>query len=175
MPNPSTTISPELWGGVYEALISANISLPAVVERRRKFLSQAGLQGEWPERLLYVPTMTSVKREHSGQYQVTKSLHTDRIDNFIQPRFTVLSYKWGLWVVKDGSRLEVNGIDWETPAIDRAHWTVDQFQQLIRRMAQDTDFVWIDVACINQFLSDSTLREIQKEPQKFRKATQAFV
>ena len=159
-----STIPAHLWGDVFEALTASDVSIPSVIQGRQELMKQAALEGEWPERLLHVPSMTSIKRSHFNHY-----------GSVTQPRFTVLSYKWGLWIVKDGSRLEVKGISWETPAIDRKRWTVVQFQQLIKRMAQDTDFVWIDVACINQFLTDSTLREIQKEPQMFRKANQAFV
>jgi hypothetical protein len=157
------TVSATSWEGVYEALTSTDVSVQTVIQERRGLLYNPELTGVWPERLLHVDTMTSIRRAARQKYLGIR-----------RPPFTVLSYKWGLWVVKDGPRLSITDVQWEIPAIDPKHFTTAELVNVIQRLALDTDFVWIDVACIDQFIEETTMREILSEPRMFRQALQAF-
>ena len=46
--------------------------------------------------------------------------------------------------MKTGPRLELQGVPWQIPAINQ------EFQRVIRSCAQDVEYVWVDVACVNQ-------------------------
>jgi len=150
------------WDGVYEALTNSDVSMQSVIQGRRQLLDKPELTGLWPERLLHVQTMESICSAPGDTYLGTR-----------RPAFTVLSYKWGLWVVKDGPRLDID-VPWEIPAIDPKRFTTTELVKVIQRLALDTEFVWIDVACIDQFIEKNTMQEILTEPRMFRQASQAF-
>lgn len=132
------------------------------------FAMSAGAQGEvlkgipreWPDRLLHVPTMNSY------QCRIVPG-HGARYGEFWQPRFYALSYTWGRWELKDGERpemeaLPIKNIPWAVPRIDPDHFTSAQFEQVLREITAPNiripeasswptpDFVWLDVACIDQ-------------------------
>ena len=149
-------------GSIYAALAQYNVEVDYIAEDYRSIRSSAVLQ--WPERLLHVKTMTSRQRGDGNTYG------GDR-----EPLYNILSYKWGLWVVQSGPSIEIEGVTWEIPAVDPMRWTVTELEQVIQYIAQDVEYVWIDVACVDQQQNQAIMAEIQREPQIFLRASKAFV
>ena len=130
---------------------------------------------EWPLRLLYVPTMTSLERQEGNIY-----------DSFKEPHYSILSYTWGRWEVPDGTAaLEVNNVPWTIPAIDENHFSATQLQKAIwnislGRQLEDGEyksnaFVWIDIACIDQEDEKVKALEIGRQAAIFKNAESAYI
>lgn len=83
-------------------------------------------------------------------YERTDDQDTYWYGDFKQPRYNILTYTWGRWEVSYAPSLRVEGLTWKIPSISPDHFTVEQFEQVMKRMCQTADFVWIDVACIDQ-------------------------
>jgi hypothetical protein len=70
------------------------------------------------------------------------------------PPYNIISYTWGRFQVRGDtsvSSLRVNGIDWNIPAIDsKQAFGVEDFRDLLLRVVGCNEFVWVDVACIDQ-------------------------
>lgn len=126
-------------------------------------LHQLEVAAEWPMRLLHVPTMTSLKRTGISTYGA-----------FEAPRYNIISYTWGRWRRKtgEGEALAVQGVSWDIPVIKDIHFTVAQFQSVLSSItgvgAGDVDFVWVDVACINQ--GETPADEVERMDQIGRQA-----
>lgn len=149
-------------------------------------MSDSNFLGRWPRRLLHVPSMTSYAWQPGNIYG-----HTT------EPQYAALSYTWGRFWLREPSwyqklvvkPLPVRGIDWEIPLIDPRHFTTKQFKKCIRTCtrlsrkqgqngAQNTDleWVWIDVACIDQRKSSpEKASEVGRQAAIFRNATSAFI
>lgn len=102
--------------------------------------------GEWPRRLLHVPTMRSHER-----------LPGDIYNGVTRPPYSTLSYTWGRFEVPPGTRpagprrvLPVSGISWAIPEIRPDAFTVDEFQIVLQKASAETGWLWVDVACIDQ-------------------------
>lgn len=152
-----------------------------VVDRLAK--EEAAL-GNWPRRLLHVPTMTSYEWKPGNWYGPEHS-----------PRYNAISYTWGRWALKDGSMPEVEavrikGIPWKVPRIDPAHFTKDEFQAVIRRASTDDrmtkanvyvrdgtiDYVWLDIACIDQRVWEpGSAAEVGRQGQIFGNASEVYI
>ena len=141
--------------------------------------------GDWPQRLLHVPTMTSYEWEAGHSYGV-----------HMKPKYNAISYTWGRYQLTSALEkpyikpLKVNGVSWEIPRIDDSHFTVDKFEELIRRSVEPRsyhghnaafthsriEFVWLDVACINQTaVHPQKATEIGRQARIFKKAKQVIV
>jgi hypothetical protein len=51
--------------------------------------------------------------------------------------------------------ITIHDIEWDIPPIDPSHFTDLEFRYVLERVAKagigpPVDFVWVDVACINQ-------------------------
>lgn len=141
--------------------------------------------GDWPQRLLHAPTMTSYEWQAGHKYGV-----------HIQPRYNAISYTWGRYRLNSPldkpyvKPIKIDGVDWEVPRIDDSHFTVDQFEELIRRSVEPSsyighnpaftpskiEFVWLDVACINQTPNHPQMAfEIGRQARIFRKAKRVLI
>ena len=141
--------------------------------------------GDWPQRLLHVPTMTSYEWQAGHRYGV-----------HMKPRYNAISYTWGRYQLTSALEkpyikpLKLNGVSWEIPRIDDSHFTVDKFEELIRRSVEPRsyqgynaaftpskiEFVWLDVACINQTPNHPQMAtEIGRQARIFKKAKQVIV
>ncbi|KAL8644423.1 MAG: hypothetical protein Q9226_007772 [Calogaya cf. arnoldii] len=142
---------------------------------------------DWPQRLLHVPTMTS----HEWQERHRYGTH-------VQPRYNAISYTWGRYELRSPHEqphvkpIGINRVTWAVPRIDETHFTVDQFETLIRRSTETTtfkgnnpafttnrkptEFVWLDIACINQTPDHpQKAQEIGRQSQIFKKATKVLI
>ncbi|KAI1741806.1 heterokaryon incompatibility protein-domain-containing protein [Xylaria scruposa] len=122
----------------------------------------------WPRRLLHIPTLTSYERSDNNTYNGIK-----------EPGYTILSYTWGRFQVKDpdvGASLPIKGVSWDIPAIQESHFTVDQFHKVLNVMRfHDTEWAWVDIACIDQENIKIKMDEVGKQVSIFRTAKWAFV
>ncbi|KAL8712187.1 MAG: hypothetical protein Q9220_003621 [cf. Caloplaca sp. 1 TL-2023] len=121
---------------------------------------------EWPRRLLYVPDMYSFERQPGNVY-----------GDVAEPRYNILSYTWGRWQVPYGrvEPLHVNGISWKIPSVDPNIFTAQQLASVLRHVAHEVDWIWLDVACIDQedpLIGDD---EIGRQAGIFGNAEQAFI
>lgn len=138
--------------------------------------------GNWPRRLLHVPSMTSLEWRPGNKY-----------GGHVEPGYNAVSYTWGRYDLDiPGFRkikeyravkaIEIDGVDWSVPRIDPKHFYVDHFQRLIRRtcepvddMEEKMDFLWLDVACIDQKNGPQKLAEIGRQAVIFHGAQRVFV
>lgn len=126
--------------------------------------SWVSVPGQWPRRLLHIPTMTSVER---GPHNIYGGEH--------EPDYSILSYTWGRWMINDGSRLIVNGLTWEIPAVDEnAAFTVADFQRVLETMGKSTSWAWVDVACIDQADDLLKMEEIGRQVGIFANAAHVY-
>jgi hypothetical protein len=131
----------------------------------------------WPRRLLHVSSMTSHHWQPGNTY-----------GGYSNPEYNALSYTWGRWRLKPGQRpdvtsLHVQGIidKWSIPRIDPAHFSVDDFKGAIHTAANantdfPVDFVWVDVACIDQRESSLEMAsEVGRQARIFKGANDVFI
>jgi hypothetical protein len=118
----------------------------------------------WPRRLLHVPTMTSFERQNGKIYGGCK-----------EPAFNVLSYTWGRWEVADGPSLPVKGVTWKIPSIACSCFTVENFERVLNVAAGKEEFVWLDVACIDQATYDIKMEEVGRQAGIFHMSSNQFV
>lgn len=138
-------------------------------------MSEDTVSAEWPLRLLHVPTMTSLERQEGNIY-----------GDFTEPDYNILSYTWGRWQVADGNpALVVCGVPWRVPAIDEQHFSVKQLQRVIWNISlgeqseiegrRSIDFVWIDIACIDQENERIKVSEIGRQAAIFKNAKSVYI
>lgn len=118
----------------------------------------------WPLRLLHVPTMTSFARGPENYYGAYK-----------EPRYNTLSYTWGRWKAAEGPSLEVKGISWAVPPVSGECFSVDDFERALMRISADVEFVWVDVACIDQDNRAVKMAEVGRQAQIFERAESAYI
>ncbi|KAJ9653651.1 hypothetical protein H2198_007202 [Neophaeococcomyces mojaviensis] len=129
---------------------------------------------EWPQRLLHVPSMTSVEWQPGNIYGGHK-----------EPQYRAISYTWGRWKLADGQQPETglavdlsSALPWQLPRINRNHFTVPEFRQVIndicRPLASNlpaVDFLWLDLVCIDQRRGPLASLEIGRQAAIFQNAT----
>ncbi|KAI3391116.1 hypothetical protein diail_7939 [Diaporthe ilicicola] len=123
------------------------------------------LRGEWPRRLLHIPTMTSVERSSGDIYKGVK-----------RPKYNILSYTWGRWEArnpKPDRRLPVSGVSWKIPVVDC--FTQQEFHRAILKMEESAPFAWIDVVCIDQENYAVKMDEIGRQAGIFANAHRVYV
>ncbi|RDW57009.1 hypothetical protein BP6252_13927 [Coleophoma cylindrospora] len=134
----------------------------------------------WPRRLLHVPTMTSWPWAPENRY-----------GSYSSPKYNAVSYTWGRWQVTDPEEmvkveyLPVKGVDWIIPRIDpEARFKVAEFQAMVddtmnsHPSASDQekiDFLWLDIACIDQTNAEKNAREVGRQAKIFQGATNTYI
>ena len=92
-----------------------------------------------------------------------------------EPRYSILSYTWGRFEVPQGPRLHVKGIDWQIPSISEDHFTVTALSRLLEHVKLKDEYIWIDIACIDQNQVKEKMEEIGRQASIFKGARQAYV
>lgn len=123
-----------------------------------------GLGVEWPSRLLHIPSMTSRRWSPGNSYE-----------GVVEPKYAILSYTWGRFEKPGHAQLQIGGIDWDIPSIDPAHFTVADLSRLLAHIGSEYDFVWIDIACIDQKREKNKMQEIGRQAQIFKRARQGYI
>lgn len=159
-------------------------------------------EGPWPRRLLHIPTMTSHKWQPGNKY-----------GHHMSPSYHTVSYTWGRWRLKDEPRqkpdveaLFIKGVPWPIPRVDPDHFTVVEFESVIRQAVKvppplfsknlkkrrwwsrwlrkygktDDDegacqFLWLDIACIDQRYTLEAKLEVGRQARIFRKAKHVYI
>lgn len=152
---------------IFRTLTSSPISADDVKKDAESLQQDGSLPGIWPERLLHVESMVSYQRQQRPDGVFYNGVR--------EPAFSIVSYKWGLWVKTGGATLQIKNINWDPPSIDPSYFTVADQTRLLQKLGKHVAFVWLDVACITQLLMEDTLREIIIEPQYFSQASQRYV
>lgn len=136
--------------------------------------------GEWPQRLLHVPTWTS--------YEWTPGNIYNGVPN---PRYRAISYTWGRWRLHPGQKprvgpaLPIEGVPWDIPRIDPKHFTATEIMTVARRICAgvpgqlytagipmpDVEFLWLDLACIDQRMGPLSALEVGRQAGIFRNAS----
>ncbi|KAJ4422065.1 hypothetical protein N0V82_003256 [Gnomoniopsis sp. IMI 355080] len=95
-----------------------------------------------------------------------------------KPRYSVLSYTWGRFEVRNvqpGRSLPIQNVPWAVPVIEESHFTVDAFRTVLDQIRVGTDWAWVDVACIDQKDIKVKMDEIGRQAAIFRNADFAYV
>ena len=135
----------------------------------------------WPRRLLRISTLKSYPWRPGNTY-----------DGQREPRYFAITYTWGRWQLADDSHPSLKNLDfgtpWPIPRVDPDRFTPDHFVNFIqslpvrpppsnrlRSYGVDVDFLWLDVACIDQRNgSREKDLEIGRQATIFRGAHQVF-
>ena len=133
--------------------------------------------GPWPRRLLHVESMRSYAWNPGNVYRGIK-----------EPRYNAISYTWGRWALKHGQRphvagLQVHGTPWSIPRVHPEHFSAEELHEVIKRTTaaweeDDSDrveFIWIDVACIDQRFNRESMLEIGRQAEIFRGAQYVYI
>jgi hypothetical protein len=130
----------------------------------------------WPHRLLHAGEMTVYTRTA----QESICYRSPGGETITEPPYNIISYTWGRFQVRgvtSVSPLLVNGIDWNIPAIDsKQAFSVEEFRDLLLRVAGANDFIWVDVACIDQRKDRKEYKvEIGNQVGIFHRAQSAYI
>lgn len=138
--------------------------------------------GRWPRRLLHVDIerdiLTSCEWQPGNFYGGRK-----------EPKYNVLSYTWGRFQIPSGKRLDVKGVDirgvpWAIPRVDPdVHFSAANFRAAIKNACTNHEvedeeavqFLWLDIACIDQENDVVKLFEVGRQAVIFQHAESAFV
>lgn len=123
-----------------------------------------GVPRAWPHRLLHIPSMTSREWKPGNVY-----------GQDTEPSYSILSYTWGRYEVPDGPRLHIKGIDWQVPSINVNHFTVASLSRLLEQVMLQDEYIWIDIACIDQKREKDKMEEIGRQASIFKGARQAYI
>ncbi|KAF2727374.1 hypothetical protein EJ04DRAFT_595242 [Polyplosphaeria fusca] len=129
-----------------------------------ELFSQTREEKLWPRRLLHRPTMTSVEREGEHTYLGIE-----------KPKYNILSYTWGRYANTSGVSLDIKNVGWDIPSIKPERFTVDEFERVIDIVANGKDFIWLDIACIDQKNYALKMDEIGRQAGIFLNADEAFI
>jgi hypothetical protein len=140
------------------------------------------VKSDLPRRLLHVPSMTSYQVNEDGCYNGVSN-----------PLYNCFSYTWGRWETADGPRLKIHGVPWEAPAIKPSWFTVSDLEAALNNALeyeeQDwsgqgsepqmktkrVDWLWLDIACIDQNDNGLKMQELGKQAAIFRGATRVYI
>lgn len=161
---------------------------------RSKLRNPLRRTSEWPRRLLHTANMRSDEKTKNASY-----------GSLQEPTYNILSYTWGHFTNANGCALEIRNITWEVPRVDVNHFTAAQFQAVIHSLTDPkfpgkdvnesggeinrddfktgkrkaVDYIWLDVACIDQGTSIQSkrerLEEINNQAVIFGRAETAYV
>ncbi|KAM0185771.1 hypothetical protein ACHAPI_012010 [Fusarium lateritium] len=107
--------------------------------------------------------MTSYERDSRNAYAGVK-----------EPKYNAISYTWGRFEDKSQPALEIKGVAWKIPGIVPRHFTVQEFQTAINCAVEEREFLWLDVACIDQENNAVKMDEINKQAVIFQRAESVY-
>lgn len=138
--------------------------------------------GAWPQRLLHVPSMVSFEWQPGNVY-----------GGHAAPTYNAISYTWGRFAYEHASkegerqvyeRAKHVNIDvqnhWPIPRIAPQHFTLHDFENVIKKVCsmewgEPVEFLWLDVACIDQNDGPQKDVEVGRQAQIFRFAQNVIV
>jgi hypothetical protein len=120
--------------------------------------------GSWPRRLVHVPTMTSRERLEGNFYGLDK-----------EPRYGIITYTWGRFPGNQEPHVDIKNVPWTIPTVSADHFKAAEFEQIIKKIGKKVDYVWIDIACIDQEDEAAKMDEIRNQIAIFAKAERVYV
>lgn len=138
--------------------------------------------GRWPRRLLHVPTMHSFPWQPGNRY-----------GKRLKPKYNAISYTWGRFELEKGQEphihgLDISGVEWDIPRITPAHFSRNQLREVLDKAtgvytagnsyitdSSPVEFVWLDVACIDQRFNTESMLEIGRQAKIFSNALCVYV
>ncbi|KAK8103586.1 uncharacterized protein PG998_010619 [Apiospora kogelbergensis] len=154
------------------------------LDSTRRLAKEEDRLGNWPRRLLHVPSMTSYEWRPGNWY-----------GPHLSPRYNAISYTWGRWSLEkmrmpSVEAIAIKGVPWTIPRVDPKHFTKEEFEAALRRATRDRergkpsetsgaktlDWVWLDVACIDQrnYVPGSAA-EVGRQAQIFGSASEVYI
>ncbi|RDW63306.1 hypothetical protein BP6252_10851 [Coleophoma cylindrospora] len=121
----------------------------------------------WPRRLLHLPTMTSYPWKLGNIYNNAKD-----------PVYDAVSYTWGRMMMKRPGqrRLKIRGIPWRVPRLRPNFLKVRDFINLFRSLqSKSTEWLWIDIACIDQRRRTVSDLEVGRQAGIFKGARRVYI
>jgi hypothetical protein len=119
----------------------------------------------WPRRLLHIPSLKSCERSGTCTYDTTNS-----------PKYAILTYTWGRFEAAPGSpALPVKGVTWRIPPVKDEVFSVASFRRVIEEIGKRHQWLWLDVACIDQENESVKMDEVARQVGIFHMAQEAFV
>jgi len=162
-----------------ELLSDSSLATPTSCDSRQAdegeptFLSErafeqfsAGIPAEWPQRLLHVPSMTVYMRREGNWYGPRH-----------EPAFNALSYKWGHQTNWASEKIQFTNVPWVYPSVNQWYFTITEFENVLQRIAEGVDYVWLDIACVDQSPTQVEKRkvEIRREAAIYKQAKSVYV
>ncbi|KAI1741057.1 hypothetical protein F4680DRAFT_79960 [Xylaria scruposa] len=152
-----------------------------------KLAIEESLLGNWPRRLLHVPTMTSYEWQTGNVY-----------GGFTSPSYNAITYTWGRWKLRDNEQLAslplaIRGVNWDLPRVNSDHFTSYMLHTILLEITRNvsllqsrhrgtdhntapTEFVWLDIACIDQRTHEpKSAAEVGRQAAIFRGASNVFI
>lgn len=138
--------------------------------------------GRWPRRLLHVPTMHSYPWQPGHKY-----------GHHVEPRYNAISYTWGRFELEKGqipriSGLDIGGVEWDIPRITPEHFSRNQLREVLDKAtgvytayndsitdSRAVEFVWLDIACIDQRFNTESMLEIGRQAKIFSNALCVYI
>ncbi|ORY12215.1 hypothetical protein BCR34DRAFT_663934 [Clohesyomyces aquaticus] len=115
----------------------------------------------WPLRLLHIPSMSSMERK---DYLAMGP-----------PQYAILTYTWGRFRAPAGCpALTVAGTTWKIPPVQEEVISVDAFERVIQHIGSQHEWLWLDIACIDQENESVKMREVARQVNIFHGASEAF-
>ncbi|KAH6988434.1 heterokaryon incompatibility protein-domain-containing protein [Ilyonectria destructans] len=118
--------------------------------------------------------MTSVERDEYNVYSCASYVRAEK-----ESKYSVLTYTWGRFRLRNlegAPALRVRNTSWKMPTIKTEHFSVEQFQHIIKFLGRDDiDWAWIDIACIHQEDERVNADEVGRQVIIFKNAHRAFV
>lgn len=135
----------------------------------------------WPRRLLHIQSLTSYEWRPGNRYGEHGEFH--------EPKYNAISYTWGRFTLGEGQdptveALPIKGVSWakSLPRIRPDHFTTADMLRAISSVAcprpgyERVQFVWLDIACINQTPdSPEKASEIGRQIKIFQGAKDVFI
>ncbi|KAL8785652.1 MAG: hypothetical protein Q9195_008549 [Heterodermia aff. obscurata] len=109
-----------------------------------------------------------------------------------EPAYNAVTYTWGRYELRGNAMphikpIRIHGLEWDTPRIDPAHFSVQDFSRLIRTsttyrsrkvdyrisgyvQGPEIEYLWLDIACIDQVNEKVKLAEIGRQATIFKNA-----
>ncbi|KAK8051742.1 hypothetical protein PG993_003127 [Apiospora rasikravindrae] len=110
--------------------------------------------------------------------------------NCTEPRYNAISYTWGRFCLKPGEAgytstrpLRISNVPWPVPRVKPSCFTRDEMLNVVRTAAgastaeDPVDFVWLDIACIDQTYPRNSdyFSEVGRQARIFRGADEVVI
>lgn len=108
--------------------------------------------------------MTSIERSGNDTYGSDK-----------KPKYCILTYTRDRFRANPGSpALPVSGTSWDIPPVKESTFSVKDFQSVINTVGREFNYIWIDVACIDQKNELVKMFEIGRQVGIFKGASKMY-